>query len=165
MSESRQQRRRKRPAAVAATVPSPAVDDLPAARGAEEPAPPRPLRVVYVSYMHPAVAPGGAQQVAYEMFEASLRQGHDAYLIAALEEHHQAVYGKPGAPIVPMQGADRQYLYFPQHYDFLNLSVGDWRSIRFFRELVERLKPDVVHFHHYHRIGVESIRAARLAAH
>jgi glycosyltransferase involved in cell wall biosynthesis len=122
------------------------------------------MRIVYVSYMHPAVAPGGAQQVAYELFQASLRAGHDAYLIAALEQHQDQTYGKPGAPIVPMQGEQRQYFYFPQNYDFLHLSVGDWRSIQFFRELIERLKPDVVHFHHYHRVGVESIRAARLAA-
>ncbi len=122
------------------------------------------MRIVYVSYMHPAVAPGGAQQVAYELFEASLRAGHDAYLIAALEHSHQDVYGKPGAPIVPMPGEERQYFYFPQYYEYVHLSVGDWRSIQFFRELIERLKPDVVHFHHYHRIGVESIRAARLAA-
>jgi len=122
------------------------------------------MRIVFVSYMHPAVAPGGAQQVAFELFQASLRAGHDAYLIAALEQNHQEVYGKPGAPIVPMQGAERQYFYFPQNYDFLHLSVGDWRSVQFFRELIERLRPDVVHFHHYHRLGVESLRAARLAA-
>ena len=89
------------------------------------------MRIVYVSYLHPAVAPGGAQQVAYELFQASLRKGHDAYFIAALEQHHDAVYGKPGAPIVPVQGAEREYFYFPQNYDFLHLSVGDWRSTRF----------------------------------
>ena len=80
------------------------------------------------------------------------------------EANHEDTYGKPGAPIVPMQGEERQYFYFPHYYDFLHLSVGDWRSIQFLRELLERLKPDVVHFHHYHRVGVESIRAARLAA-
>jgi glycosyltransferase involved in cell wall biosynthesis len=122
------------------------------------------MKIVYVSYLHPHVAPGGAQQVAFEMFQASLKQGHDAYFIAALEANHDQVYGKPGAPIVPVQGEERQYFYFPQHYDFLHLSVGDWRSIQFFRELVQRLKPDVIHFHHYHRVGVESIRSARLAA-
>jgi glycosyltransferase involved in cell wall biosynthesis len=122
------------------------------------------MRIVYVSYLHPAVAPGGAQQVAYELFQASLRKGHDAYFIAALEQNHDNVYGKPGAPIVPVQGAEREYFYFPQNYDFLHLSVGDWRSVEFFRELIERLAPEVVHFHHYHRVGVESFRAARLAA-
>jgi hypothetical protein len=28
------------------------------------------MRIVYVSYMHPAVASGGAQQVAFELFGA-----------------------------------------------------------------------------------------------
>ena len=65
---------------------------------------------------------------------------------------------------MPLAGAERQCLYFPQGYDDLNLSNGDKRSIRFFRELIKRLRPDIVHFHHLHRIGVESIRAARLAA-
>lgn len=122
------------------------------------------MKIVYVSYLHPSIAPGGAQQVAYEMFQASLKRGHDAYFIAALEANHDQIYGKPGAPIVPVQGEERQYFYFPQYYDFLHLSVGDWRSIQFFRELIERIKPDVIHFHHYHRVGVESIRAARIAA-
>ncbi len=80
--------------------------------------------------------------------------------IAALEVNHQEVYGKPGAVIVPMPGEDRQFFYFTQFYDYYHLSVQDPRTIQFFRELIERLKPDVIHFHHYHRIGVESIRAA-----
>ena len=122
------------------------------------------MRIVFLSYLHPAVAPGGAQQVAYELFQASLKAGHDAYFIAALEQEHQEIYGKPGAPIVPMQGEERQYFYFPQNYDFVHLSVGDWRSVQFLQELIVRLKPEVIHFHHYHRVGVESIRAARLAA-
>ena len=122
------------------------------------------MRILYVSYMHPSVAPGGAQQVAFELFRASLDLGHDAYLLSALETDHEAVYGKPGAPIVPLHGETRQYAYFPQAYDVTHLSVGDWRSLQFFREFVERIGPDVIHFHHYHRIGVETIRAARLAA-
>ena len=122
------------------------------------------MRIVYVSYLHPAIAPGGAQQVAHELYQASIGAGHEAYLIAALEQHHQEIYGKPGAPIVPMPGERDQYFYFPQFYDFQHLSVRDWRSTKFFRELIERLNPDVVHFHHYHRVGIESVRAARLAA-
>ena len=119
------------------------------------------MRILFVSYMHPAVAPGGAQQVAYELFRASLAQGHEAFLIGALEAGHEAEHGKPGAPIVPLHGEARQYLYFPQFYDFAHLSVEDWRSVKVFGELVAKLRPDVVH---YHRVGVESIRAARLAA-
>jgi glycosyltransferase involved in cell wall biosynthesis len=122
------------------------------------------MRILYVAYNHPLVTPGGEQQVAYELFQASLALGHDAYLICALEAEQEAAYGKSGAPIVPMHGEARQYFYFPQYYNYVHLSVEDWRSVQFFRELVERIDPDVVHFHHYHRVGVESIRAARVAA-
>ena len=122
------------------------------------------MRILYVSYMHPSVTPGGAQQVAYEMLVAARERGHEAFLIAALEVDHEREYGKPGAPIVPMPGGEGQYFFFPQYYDYVHLSVSDPRSIRFFRELVESINPDVIHFHHYHRVGVESIRAARLAA-
>ena len=122
------------------------------------------MRILYISYLHPSVTPGGAQQVAFELFQASLKENHDAFFIAALEPHHEQAYGKPGAPIVPVQGEERQYFYFPQRYDFLHLSTGDLRACEFLRELVEHLVPDVIHFHHYHRIGVESIRAARLGA-
>ena len=122
------------------------------------------MRILYISYLHPSVTPGGAQQVAFELYQASLRRNHEAFFIAALEPHHEQAYGKPGAPIVPVQGETRQYFYFPQRYDFLHLSTGDLRACEFLRELVEQLAPDVIHFHHYHRVGVESIRAARLGA-
>jgi len=122
------------------------------------------MRILYVSYMHPTVTPGGAQQVAYEMLIAARERGHEAFMIAALEAEQDREYGKPGAPIVPMPGETGQYFYFPQNYEFVHMSVSDWRSLKFFRELVEMLAPDVIHFHHYHRVGVESIRAARLAA-
>jgi glycosyltransferase involved in cell wall biosynthesis len=122
------------------------------------------MRILYVSYMHPTVTPGGAQQVAYEMLVAARARGHEAFLIAALEAEQEGEYGKPGAPIVPTPGEAGQYFYFPQNYGFVHMSVGDWRSLRFFRELVEMLEPDIIHFHHYHRVGVESFRAARLAA-
>jgi glycosyltransferase involved in cell wall biosynthesis len=122
------------------------------------------MRILFVSYMHPSVAPGGAQQVAYEMFQAARERGHEAFLIAALEPPQEGAFGKPGAPIVPMPGAPGEYFFFPQHYNFPHLSVGDWRTMKFFGELVASLKPDIVHFHHYHLIGVEAMRAARLAA-
>ncbi len=122
------------------------------------------MRILIVSYMHPSVTPGGAQQIAFEMHQAARARGHEAFMVAALEADQEAAYGKPGAPIAPMPGHEGQYFYFPQYYNYLHLSVGDWRSLQFFGELVASLRPDVIHFHHYHRLGVESIRTARLAA-
>jgi glycosyltransferase involved in cell wall biosynthesis len=122
------------------------------------------MRIVHISYLHPAVVSGGQQQIAFELFQASLREGHDAFFVAALEPAHHDTYGKPGAVIVPVPGENRQFFYFTQFYDHHHLSVQDSRTVQFFRELIERLKPDVIHFHHYHRVGVESIVAARRGA-
>ncbi|MCI4678889.1 glycosyltransferase [Rhodoblastus acidophilus] len=122
------------------------------------------MRILFVSYMHPSVTPGGAQQVADEMRQAAIARGHEAFMVAALEADQEGAFGKPGAPIVPMPGEKNQYFYFPQHYNFVHKSVGEWRSLKFFHNLVASIAPDVIHFHHYHRIGVESIRAARMAA-
>lgn len=122
------------------------------------------MRILFVSHMHPSVTPGGAQQVAHEMFRAAQERGHEAFMIAALEADKEAAYGKSGASIVPVPGEKYQYFFFPQHYNSLHKSVDDWRSLKFFLDLVARLRPDVIHFHHYHRVGVESIRAARMAA-
>lgn len=122
------------------------------------------MRILFCAYNHPLVTPGGAQLVAHEMFETARAAGHDCRFLAALEVEHEPIYGKPGAPIVPAPGLSGEYFYFPQRYAFPNLSTGDWRSLQFLREFIERFRPDVVHFHHYHRLGVEALRCARLAA-
>ena len=122
------------------------------------------MRILFFSYNHPLVTPGGAQLVAHEMFAAARAAGHDCVFLAALEAEHESAYGKPGAPIVPAPGLSGEYFYFPQRYAFPNLSTGDWRSLHFLREFIERFRPDVVHFHHYHRLGVEALRCARIAA-
>jgi len=60
---------------------------------------------------------------------------------------------------------ERGLTYFtPRDYDPLMISCGDWRATGELREFVRRYRPDVIHFQHYHRLGVEAIVAARLAA-
>lgn len=122
------------------------------------------MRILFVCFMHPSVTPGGSQQVADDMRQAAIARGHETFMVAALEAGQESDFGKPGAPIAPMPGERNQYFFFPQHYNYTHHSVGDWRSLKFFHDLVAQIAPDVIHFHHYHRVGVESIRAARLAA-
>lgn len=122
------------------------------------------MRIVFVAYEHPLITPGGAQQVAFEMFQASLAAGHEAFFIAALEDHHAERYARAGAGIVAIPGFPRQYLYAPSRYDYESLSVADAGSVAAFRAAIAELAPDVVHFHHYHRVGLSAIRAARQAA-
>lgn len=122
------------------------------------------LRLLFISFNHPAVIPGGAQQIAYEMFRAALAAGHDAYLLCGLDAEYELKYGALDSPIAPLFGEARQFLFFPRDYEFARLSVRDRGSIESFAEFVRGLAPDIIHFHHYHRIGAEMLRAARVAA-
>ena len=122
------------------------------------------MRIVFVAYEHPLITPGGAQQVAFELFQAALSAGHDASFIAALEDHHAERYARAGAGIVAIPGFAGQFLYSPAGYDYESLSVADEGSLAAFRAAIAELAPDVVHFHHYHRVGASAIRAARQAA-
>jgi glycosyl transferase family 4 len=123
------------------------------------------MRILLVSFLNPAIVPGGEQQVAYEMFQAARDCGHDVWLLSGMPEWpHYERFGKPYAPIVPMEGAEGEYLYFPKFYDYQNLSVADWRSNEFLRDFIRQHRPDIIHFHHYNMIGIEAIRIARLAA-
>ena len=124
------------------------------------------MRILLLSFLNPAIVPGGEQQIAYEMFRAAWECGHDVWLLSGMGPGPQFAerFGRPGAPITPLADAERQYLYFPKFYDWRNFSVGDWRSNEYLREFIAKLNPEVIHFHHYHWLGVEAIRVARLAA-
>ena len=122
------------------------------------------MRILIVSFLHPAIAAGGSQQVAHEMFMAASKSGHDTWLLSGVPLSHLDGFGKPGAPIVPLPGSERQYLYFPTAFDQRNFSSRDWRTNDYLRRFVSRLDPDIIHFHHYQWVGIEALRVARIAA-
>jgi glycosyltransferase involved in cell wall biosynthesis len=81
-----------------------------------------------------------------------------------LEAPDAKPYGRTGTSLVPTSWEPRLSVFVPQFYDDSLLSCGDWRATAELREHIRRLRPDVIHFHHYHRLGVETLVAARLAA-
>jgi len=53
-------------------------------------------------------------------------------------------------------------LFHPPDIDhFLHSQRAKWAIYKQFRSLLQRFRPDVVHFHHYVHLGVEMIREAR----
>ena len=121
------------------------------------------MRILFVGYSHTSIAAGGAQQVAAEMMRVALKRGHDATMIVGLEARDARLLPDDGAlsraPFDP-----RVSLFAPRFYDPELISCGDARATATLREHIRRLRPDVVHFHHYHRVGAEALVSARLAA-
>lgn len=121
------------------------------------------MRILFMAYSHPSIAAGGAQQVAAEMMRAALERGHDVSMIAGLEARDARLLSGDGA-LSPAPNEPRLTFFSPRYYDDALISCGDPRALEALREHIRRLRPDVIHFHHYHRLGAETLLSARLAA-
>ena len=119
------------------------------------------MRILFLAYGHPAFAPGGAQLMASEMNRAAREARHETRLIAALEESNSArVFFSEGA-LAAQRGAPDLIYFRPRRFDDEMLSANNSCAYSELRAFIERFRPDVVHFHHYLRLGVEAIIAAR----
>ncbi|MCJ2133987.1 glycosyltransferase [Methylobacterium sp. J-026] len=107
------------------------------------------MKILYVSFLHPAVAPGGAQQIAYEMFEAATEAKFEASFLAAIDPNNPLKLSKPGAVITGFEGRPHEYLFFPQNYKHDTFQINDERTLHFLSEFLQDIAPSVVHIHHY----------------
>src|ERR1700733_9465320 len=117
-----------------------------------------PLRVVIAAHSHPEVTKGGAEIAAYQLFSSlSNRKDCEAWFIGCDRE---GAMGRDGSIFV-QPFSDREYLYSSNEFDWFKFANRDPRFPAEFENLIVRLAPDVIHFHHYINFGVESFLYAR----
>lgn len=121
------------------------------------------MRIVVISYLTPRIVPGGAQQIAYEEYVTAVRSGHEACLIAAMDDQHSRAHKPSRLALNQFQENKNHLLFFPSGYDFKTLSLLESGDVSELQDFVAAYRPDVIHFHHYHRIGVQAIAAVRAA--
>jgi glycosyltransferase involved in cell wall biosynthesis len=113
-------------------------------------------RVLIVAHGHPDVSKGGAEVAAYQLFAELRERGVDALFVGRSGE------ASHGGTAFSRHRGDRELLFHMAPGDYFTFQTGDptrlWKD---FRELLERFRPDVVHFHHYLHLGLEAIRVAR----
>lgn len=118
-----------------------------------------PLRILIIAHGHPKHSAGGAELAAYLLFRALRR-------MAGIEAHFLSwgLIGPGRRAIERLEGVsghpDETILYTSKFDSFL-LSQPSRSAIEQFILLLNRIDPDVVHFHHYTNFGVEFISAAR----
>jgi len=122
------------------------------------------MRILFLAYNHTRFAPGGAQQMADEIAQAAEAAGHETHTIAALERDDAAEVAAPGRALTEAAQAKGLSFFRLAAFDDDLLSGADPAAYAELRGFIERFKPDVIHFHHVLRLGVEAIVAARLAA-
>ncbi|MGQ0618743.1 MAG: glycosyltransferase family 4 protein [Panacagrimonas sp.] len=115
-------------------------------------------RVLMISHAHPDFSKGGAELAAHGLFRGLRRLPHwDAVLLA---RHGVAGLKRSAYPFVAH--ADENELLFDGGTDHFFFSARDDGSLlREFGRLLESLRPDAVHFHHYWQVGLELIRAVK----
>ncbi|OYV38830.1 MAG: hypothetical protein B7Z81_04085 [Acidocella sp. 20-61-6] len=119
------------------------------------------MKILLVSLYHPELVRGGAQAIAYELFQG-LRQRDDveATLLASVDQTTPALY-KSGARITGFDGRPGEYVYLSQEYDYAWEKTSNVLLVEAFCEFLELIRPDVVHFHHFMTFGIDFLTLTR----
>ena len=118
----------------------------------EPAAPAAKLRLLIASHSHPEVTNGGAEIAAYQLFRAL--QNRDDMESWFLGCDRRAGTDKPGA-VLTQPHSIHEYLYATNAFDWFKFANRDPRFPAEIEKLFLKIKPDIVHFHHYINFGVE----------
>jgi glycosyltransferase involved in cell wall biosynthesis len=119
------------------------------------------MKVLLVSLYHPELVRGGAQQVCYELFNAlKARRGIEPTLLAAVDPSLKSLY-KSGAQITGFDGREGEFLFLSRGYDYLWHKSSSVELTASFAEFLRLIRPDVVHFHHFHLLGIDLLTLTR----
>lgn len=117
------------------------------------------MRILMVSHGHPAFHPGGGERVAHALYQALQRAGHDAFFVGVV--YPELLRGGATQTVLAPNPQDPQDLALRGGaFDFFT-GRGDARVTDALANLVEKISPDIVHFHHFVMIGVEAFRIVR----
>lgn len=110
-------------------------------------------RVLIISHGHPEAMRGGGEIAAHQMFaEMRERAGLRCFFVGAVSPAPGPVFSRH----------DEDDFFFHSEVDAFYFRQKDWRlTLDDFPEMLLWARPDVVHFHHYHNLGVELLAAVR----
>jgi glycosyltransferase involved in cell wall biosynthesis len=118
------------------------------------------VRILIIAHGHPEQSPGGAEIVAYSLFKELKRTAavEPCFLAWAGEAAPQRI----GTPFSTFRGRNDELLFASSGFDhFWFVQPLDAAVLERFSYLLRLINPDVIHFHHYSKIGLEMIPLAR----
>ena len=118
-------------------------------------------KILLVSLFHPELVRGGSQQVCYELF-CGLRERKDVdvTLLASVDDSIPALF-KSGARITGFDRRQNEFLFLTRDYDYTWHKVQSPLLIESYIEFLRLIQPDVIHFHHFHMLGIDLLTITR----
>ena len=116
------------------------------------------MKVLIVAHGHPELSRGGAEIASYRLFQALREEpGVEAFFLAATDERAR----QTAPPLSNFDGRPDEFLLYSGSVNRFLFSQRSGEAIAHFGGLLDRLKPDIVHFHHYMGLGLELIALTR----
>ncbi|ASJ71625.1 D-inositol 3-phosphate glycosyltransferase [Granulosicoccus antarcticus IMCC3135] len=116
-------------------------------------------KILIVSHGHPDLNAGGGEIASYNLHN-SLNEKSE--YISVFFARHRFGHLRHGG--TPFAGNNRksEILFYSTMPDWFRFSQPDKAAVwRDFRQALEIIKPDVVHFHHYIHLGLEMLREVK----
>jgi glycosyltransferase involved in cell wall biosynthesis len=119
------------------------------------------MRLLIISHGHPAFHPGGGELLAHSLYQALRHDdGCEAFFVGFV--YPQLLSGRDGQIIFAPNRNDRNDLAIRGNtFDFFMGRHGDPQISDAFAKIIQEIAPDVVHFHHFLMVGLESFRIVR----
>lgn len=131
------------------------------AQGDVPPAAGHTTKILLISLFHPELVRGGAQQIAYELFEGlQARDDVEPVFLASIDAKFPALY-KAGAKITGFDGRRNEFLFLSRDYDYWWHKTTSPPHIEALEEFLLQIKPDVVHVHHFLTLGIDLLTLIR----
>lgn len=118
-------------------------------------------KLLIVAHNHPHFFPGGAEIIAYDLFNAmKKREDIEPFFMAGVAAQDRHVH--TGTPFQTLHHAEDEILFWGADFDYFlqSQNIKSFMTIDF-RLFLEKHRPDVIHFHHTMRVGLEALQIAR----
>ena len=118
-------------------------------------------KILLISLFHPELVRGGAQQVAYELFEGlRARDDCDVVFLASIDAKYPALY-KAGARITGFDGRPDEYVFLSRDYDYWWHKTSAPLHMEALETFLLQIAPDIVHVHHFLTLGIDVLTLIR----
>lgn len=117
------------------------------------------MRILVVSHEWDDAVPGGAQRSATALARALAARNHDVTLASVVDPSTHT----DGVSVTP-DTEGLQHLLVPSETHFATFSWSDPAYANVWQQVLKEATPDVVHLHHYYKVGMELPGAIRRVA-